>query len=59
MELAEGAEPGRGLEAMDGFGHRVEAELAQTLGGLEIDQVFALDALVFGVVLAHVSSLMS
>jgi hypothetical protein len=32
--------------------------LAQALGGLEIDQVFALDALVFGIVLAHVSDLM-
>jgi hypothetical protein len=58
MELAERAELGRNLEAMNRLGHRVEAGLAQALGGLEIDQVFALDALVFGIVLAHVSDLM-
>ena len=38
--------------------HCVEAGFAQALGGFEIDQVVALDALVFGIVLAHVSDLM-
>jgi hypothetical protein len=58
MELVERAEFGRNLEAMKRLGHRVEAGLTQALGCLEIDQVFAFDALVFGIVLAHVSGLM-
>src|ERR1700722_6697158 len=40
------------------LGHGIKAGLAQALGCLEIDQLLALNALVFSIVSAHVSSLM-
>ncbi len=51
MKLTQRSKSGRNLEAMNCLSHRVEAGLAQALGGLEVDEVLALDTLVFGIVL--------